>query len=272
MGPKVNSIRLQVFFTMEQVASARVPNWMFSDRVEPEEGHGWRHVPTELMHPLELPPAIRSRYGCVLLQTGPAGSMVAASVRLGQPLNLDQLKLLQGHYRFPLPGPKQGSGKHGGIVKLDYAKALVAHFFKDASQEEIDGMVNGIMGKQIKHLSSSVSNRHSEDIVQAFNQGLEKDDQRDYLELAQVAADEELLRKARAERSDRKTDLKKADQKHFSPHTLRDLCPGPARLNRHPALKRYQAFYSGIDPETGNLVSVISAKIFLIIYSISMVL
>ena len=200
---------------------------------------------------MELPPLLRQQYSCVLLQTSPHESMVAASVRLGQPLNMEQLKALHGHYRFPLPPPKHGSGKKGGIVKQDYAEALVNHFFKDkVDKADFESMVSGIMGRKIKHLDPSGSKRHADDILRAF-EGLETEDQPDFVPLVQIAQDENILKKAREDRAPRSVDLKKGEQQHVTPSVLRDLCPVGGRLNRHPQLKRYQGFISGTDPGTG---------------------
>ena len=236
---------------MESTPTSRIPSWLFSDKIEPVDGVGWRHVPTKLLHPLEVPYQIRIQFGSVLYQTGASESMVGASIRLGQPLNVFQLTSLQAHYRFPMPAPGKGSGKKGGIIKQDYAEGLVRYFFPDSSKEDFQKMVNGIMGKNIKHLDPRVSSKHGDDIVKAF-QGLDKEDQQDYVKLAAVATDELHLSKVREERRLREQDSKTVQQ-HVTPVVLRDLFPSVqgCRVSRHPQLKRYQAFYEGIDPETG---------------------
>ena len=72
---------------------------------------------------------------------------------------MEQLKALHGHYRFPLPPPKHGSGKKGGIVKQDYAEALVNHFFKDkVDKADFESMVSGIMEERSNILTLLVPN------------------------------------------------------------------------------------------------------------------
>ena len=83
-------------------------------------------------------------------------------------------KSLAWTLQFPtIPPPKQGSGKKGGIVKQDYAEALINHVFKDkVDKAEFESMLSGIMGRKIKHLDPAGSKHHADDILRAF-QGLE---------------------------------------------------------------------------------------------------
>ena len=115
------------------------------------------------------------------------------------------------------------------------------------------GHVTGNHGENWKHLKHERVSRHSAEILTAFN-GMDREDLRDFVDLAQVAADEEVLKEKR-DRSSRPKDIMKSTQKHATPESLRDLAPQEAtcRISRHPQLKRYQSFYHGTDSNTGPL-------------------
>lgn len=67
-----------------------------------------------------------------------------------------------------------------------------------------------------------------------------------------MAADEVLLKEKRDERTRAATFSRNA-KKHHTPLSLKDLRPPGGRITRHPALKRYQAFYTTYT-EAGSLL------------------
>ena len=248
-------IEFQVFLTIDPKPSSRIPIWMVNDRVESDDGSasGWQHLPFEVQHPFETPAALRGRFSVVLRQTGPPEGVVFAAVKHGCFLTVGQLKLLHGVFRFPMVSKPNGHGKDGGVVKRDWADALIKFLFPDANTKDQWDMLQGIMGKNWKHLKHERVSRHSAEILTAFN-GMDREDLRDFVDLVQVAADEEVLKEKR-DRTSRPKDIMKSNQKHATPDSLRNLTPQEAncRISRHPGLKRYQSFYHGTDSNTGSL-------------------
>ena len=74
--------------------------------------------------------------------TGYAG-LLENAVKMGTFLKAKFLTDIAKILKLPLPGKKQGSGSTGGLVKLDYARALVHYFFPEASANDFEWMVNG---------------------------------------------------------------------------------------------------------------------------------
>lgn len=234
----------EVYLSIDPEPQSRTPIWMFNDRLEVNGGIGWLHLPMKILHPCEIPPNLRLDFAVVFLVTGPPEPIVKASIRSGIFLTVKQLKSLISAYKISV-GPK-GSGKDGRLVKQDFAKAVVTFFFPDATSEEQKRMIEGLMGRSWKHLSASKGSKHSADILKAFG-AMDPEDKREYIDIAEVAEDEELLKQKRDIKERHQIDSK-ADRKHMTPTCLRHLLPPyrQCRITRHPALKRYQAFYSSL--------------------------
>lgn len=229
---------------------------MWNDKIEIDvaTATSWLHVPVQVQHPWLLPEGIRQEYTVAFLQTGEPESLLHAAVREGATINVQELKLIQGALKFPLPGKKQGHGKDGRLVRRDYVESLVKFLFGDLPKEEqwklVCKMVNGIE----KHLSNKQTSKHAADILAAF-EGLEKTDQKEFSELVAVHADELVLKERREQRA-RTEAPSKVPKQHETPLVLHDLHPAIAgcRITRHPALKRYQVFYvSDADEAKGYL-------------------
>ena len=211
---------------------------MFSDSLV----GGWQHVPFEIRHPSEMPVDIRRVFVVGFEQAGEPEDVVPAAVRAGVFLTLPQLRTLQGHLKFDMP--TQGHGKRGRLIKEDWGRALIHHFFGNESQEEKDAMLRGILGKQWRHLDAAHASRHTTDILRAF-EGLEPEDQAQFQKLAAVASDEVLLKNRRDYAAREVDPTKVRTRQHQTPSLLQDLLPSSSecRITRHPKLKRYQAFY-----------------------------
>lgn len=69
--------------------------------------------------------------------------LVPAFVKTAPFVKADVLKRMCKVLNFRLPGPKQGSGKSGGVIKIDVAKALVNGLFPDESEKEQLRMIEG---------------------------------------------------------------------------------------------------------------------------------
>lgn len=223
------------------------PVWMVSATLETsvENARGWLHLPTDILHPWEVPDKLRLNYPCVFMQKGPPEPLVTAGVRAGVYLTVPQLKSLQCQLKFSLS--TAGSGKNNRLVKQDYALGLIGFLFPNATQKEKDTMLMGILGKTALHLDPKKGNKHVPDILKAFR-SLEPTDQKEYTELYAMANDELMLQEKRDGKARVQT-LPKQPRKHLTPVALQDLCP-PAvgcRLTRHPVLRRYQGFYPTYD-------------------------
>ena len=105
-------------------------------------------------------------------------------------------------------------------------------------------MVRGIMGQNWRHLDSKLCSKHSADIIKAF-EGLDGEDQIEFSKLAAVAMDEVCLKQKRDTKPRVEVTTKK-ERQHETLQVLQDLCPlmQGCRISRHPALKRYQGFYT----------------------------
>ena len=179
-------------------------------------------------------------------QNGPAQDPLRGVVFLAQTqMTRDTLKNLHSHLKFPLPGPKKGSGKGGRLKVVDYVESLVKYLFPEASEAEFQRMCSGLLGNNIKHLApgATTSTRNSPDILAAFS-ALDKTDKEAFIPVVRAAIDEEFLIQEREKRA-RGCDGARASQEHFTPSSLQSLCPKVAgcAIRRHPKMKRYQAFY-----------------------------
>ena len=231
----------QVYFSFGVAMRTRCPRWMFNDRLDDT---GWVHIPTELCHPWEVPVNFRGDFATMLRVTGPSLGLVAAAVKVGIFMNVDRLKTLIAHFKIPLP--TEGSGKKGGLIKQDYASAVVDHFHPGATSAEKRAMVSAICGRGCAHLGKI--SPHASDILQAVN-GLDTADVPEYEKMAAVAMNEIDLQKARPNRQPRLGGLTYEPKKNITSLAMRQdldsLCPPGTRskIYRHPQLKRYQAFY-----------------------------
>lgn len=218
---------------------SRIPVWLFNDRIDLKDGAGWLHLPTKVLHPTQIPLNLRMEHCVVLLVTGPPEGLVISAVRSGVFLTVAQLKSLHAVIKFKLP--EKGSGKNGNIIKVDWVRALVNHYFRDSPEDIRMNMMKGMLGQSWKHLNPGRASKHSGDILRAFN-GIDVADMKEYVDIAQVAADEEVLKEKRLQR-ERKVGYHMAARKHFTPKVLKEVIPAECRISRHPPLKRYQAFY-----------------------------
>ena len=240
---------------MDANPGSDLPVWMFNDRLEiTETTTGWLHLPVELQHPLQTPASL-NHFAVVLRQTGPPEQIVAAALKSGCYLTLAQIRSLHAAYKFPMISKPDGSGKNGNIVKKDWALALLRFFHPEVSENEQTEMLRGLMGKNWRHLQATKVSRHASDILKAFN-GMDHENQPEWVDLVAVAADEEVL-KIKRDQAPRPTDITKAEQKYATPGVLKTLQPKTAncRITRHPQLRRYQAFYNAPVKENPSALS-----------------
>ena len=195
------------------------------------------------MHPWQVASGLQN-FNVVLEQCGEQQDLVPSGIEMGIYLTMKQLKSLHQHYKFTLPGKKEGSGKGGRLIKSDFARAIINHFHPSSDDSQRATMFQGIMGKNWKHTTSPV--KHGKEILEAC-QALNVEDRPKFSELLEsVTKDEAKLQEKRAARSD--ADNLHDTKKHSTPVSLQPLLPeGKFRLTRHPVLKRYQAFCTDDD-------------------------
>ena len=249
----MTSAHVKEFYVFDVEPTGRTPTWMFNDSLGMDM-NGWIHVPTKALHPWKMPEPVRQQYSVAFGQVGPPGPVLRHAVSEGFFLTVHQLTLLQQAIRFPMPEKGKGHGKNGRIVKRDWAESLIKHLFPDATCEEFEKMLKGICGQSWRHLSPSFASKHCADVIRAWN-GMPAEDQQDYVKLAAVAKDEELLKEKRDRKEQMQRTQPNSKREHKTPDALRDLIPQVqgCRLTRHPALKRFQAFYTELD-EKGSLL------------------
>ena len=241
----------EVFWTFASRPHNALPIWMYNDRLDTSVERGWVSLPLEVQHPCVLPLAIQEEYCVAFLQKGPPEPILVSGLRQGIFLTKLQLDKLQGFLKFKLPGKKQGSGKNGSLLKKDFAQALLDHVFPTADVSAKAEMLQAIMGKNWKHLQRESVHRHSKDILRAWH-ALDTEDKPEFAKIAEVATDEIALNEKREQADRSKSEKPKSAVEHATPGILRKLFPNvqACRVSRHPALKRYQAFYTAM--ETGD--------------------
>ena len=237
----------KVFWAFDLRPKSLTPTWIFNNSVDLEARAGrWMNLPIQIQHPALLPDNVRDKFTVAFLQMGPPQPMVVAGIKHGIFLNRAQLGKLQQILKFALPKKGCGHGKNGHLVKRDFAEALIEHVCPDSSPDEKKRMLQGIMGQQWNHLQRSKASTHSADILKAFGK-MDPDEQREFAGLAQVALDEGLLKEHRESRATRTVSTPTSGKLHETPLAMKNLLPSDAqgcRITGHPALKRYQGFYT----------------------------
>lgn len=240
----INPVQVFFMFSRDSVANRLGPSWIFNDKVS----GSWTFIPFQLAHPWQLPARLR-QYNCVLHQTGPEEDLLSGALRNHIFLSKDQLVTIQTEIGYRMTPKGSGHGKNGRLVKQDWAECLVNHFFNDtnSSRQARFLMVKALLGRGWKH-TEATSKHYTHDIIQAF-QCLEKEDEREYMEITQVAMDQEALFKAQESRGQNRESTHKGFHQHETPKTLQHLVPTNEQgvkcgaVYRHPVLKRYQGWY-----------------------------
>ncbi|CAE7660841.1 unnamed protein product [Symbiodinium sp. KB8] len=215
--------------------SLLLPSWLFNNTVSEESQ--WKHVPMKLMHPLLLPADIRDQHTVAMARDGPNEGLVKSALRSGVTLNLQMYRSLHACFGFDLPAKGKGSGKKSGnVIKVDFVRAAVNFFMKDFSDDERQELVDKLMGKRLRHLRTACP----QEVMDAFN-ALPTDDQQAIGTVKFLKKDQSAINHRSKLREPRSLNARV----HFTPEDLKDLVPDVpgCYINRHPVLKRYQAFY-----------------------------
>ena len=226
---------MQEFFLATATAATSYPTWMMNNDIA--IATKWEMIPCRLLVPPLLPEALRS-YGSVWEKTGEPQPLLKSAVKAGVFLNMKQLDHIYQILKYDLPDKGKGSGKGGGIVKIDHATGLVNLLWPEDPPEEKERMVDAIVGRRISKVKCP------NDVIQAVKE-LGAEAERDFRDLHQCALNQEAVEK---ERQLRAPTLDRQEQKTYTPAILKSLLPPEtaASCNRNPILKRYQAFYPGL--------------------------
>ena len=229
------------------------PSWIFSTSITEH----WNCVPTEVLHPWQVPLKLK-HYGVLLRQCGPEQNLLPAALKRCIFLTRDQLEYMQQTIGFPMKAKGQGSGVKGGIVKRDYAQALIQHFYNDENSTEAERlqMLKGLLGQGWRQVAKKPKvAEHMSDILAAAFKSLNPEDQREFSKMSLLAKDEQLLyRKYESEDRAPRSGGPVGKREHVTPTALSLLLPKIAgcSISRHPKLKRYQCWYS-VTNEKGTL-------------------
>lgn len=162
---------------------------MFNYTVE-ESKCCFRHMPTDVVHPACLPPELPR--GIFLRVTNLEGEwLLKAAVRIGSYFTVPQLDKIAEQLR--LPELAKGSGAHGSPIKIDKARQLVEHLFKDSeSSERKQEMIAGIMNMSTAQL------REKERSILEMCEHLDVENQQCFDQMKRWATDK-LVKKIRLE-------------------------------------------------------------------------
>ena len=178
----------------------------------------WQFVPTALQHPYALPALVRDEYGVAILRTGPNQGLVGSALEQGVLLTKKNYVLMHQVYGFgSLPQKGHGSGKAGNLVKLDYVKAAVAHFFPNWSAERRHDLCEQLMAKKLPHLRAACPS----EVLEVFN-ALSPEDQQTFGAVKFLQRDQTAIKSRSKEPEPRSLSAKV----HFTPADLKDFVSG----------------------------------------------
>lgn len=117
----------------------RLPRFGANCSIDPDRPE-WIHYKTVALPPCCAPLHMPGDGQCRLV-LGQSDNLVAAGLKTGVKLTVPELDDIISELGVALPD--EGSGKNGALLKIDKARALVNHVFKDSSEtaESLDAMV-----------------------------------------------------------------------------------------------------------------------------------
>ena len=144
---------MHLFFFQKHRISAQVYLQVDTDVKEPlfmpnytfqEDCGNWQAVQTDTIIPACFDEGFRgSGLGLCVKNFTP---LLPAAIFKGTFLTVKLLTQIAKVLKLDLPKKGEGSGKTGNVVKIDYAKALIGHYFENASETEKKRMLESIMG------------------------------------------------------------------------------------------------------------------------------
>ena len=234
-----------------------------------EELATWASVKVRLLPPSCLPVGLVNN-GIAFEVIRKDGWILKDALRSGIALTVEQLRQACQSVGADLPAKKEGSGSKGAIVKVDYARALIAKVFADETEECRELLLKNLGVVKRKPLDVSVLAAISE--LDAENAGehafrnmkeraMQMFEETVYGEGVQKGLDKKLDRekdegkraanyKEAAERADQAVkEHKTAEQKHvvrqfeLTPPDLKQLLPGAGEISG--------VFYARYNPIAG---------------------
>ena len=207
----------QDYFVIQSTPSpseARLlPSWLFNRTIS--EQSEWQFVPTALKHPCALPARVRDEYCVAILRTGPNQGLVSSALEQGVLLTKKNYVSMHQVYGFgSLPQKGHGSGKAGNLVKLDYVKAAVAHFFPNWPAERRHDLCEQLMAKKLPHLRAACPT----EVLQVFN-ALSPEDQKSFGAVKFLQRDQTAIKGRSKDPEPRSLSAKV----HFTPEDLKDF-------------------------------------------------
>ena len=195
-------------------------------------------VNTELVLPAFCPASLRE-FSCVWEVLGEREPLLESGIRNGVWMSRMQMAKLHDILKFPLPGPKQGSGKGGNLIKIDFARALVSWVLAKSSPEVQQTAVDHLMGRATAHVDCP------SEVLEALKM-IDPESQPEFKWMADIIKNQE--------ETDKSAGAKlaaaypgKYEQKNFTPQEIKELLPRKGTTgiicNRNPVLHRYQAFF-----------------------------
>ena len=116
------------------------------------EGAAWRYVPVKRLIRGLVPQFLflgGRRFGWEITSTE-YQPLLTSAVREGTWIALANIRQICNKLGVEPPRSKQGSGKGGSVLKVDWAKQLVEHLFPEASNPEKKRMISALTWKQNK--------------------------------------------------------------------------------------------------------------------------
>lgn len=138
---------LQEFLVLPQLPDVEFPTFVhFLHNHDVTDQSAWKRVVCIPLPPASLPLELGHLGSAWAVQN--RDSILKAGLKQGLALTVPQIK--QIFFSMEISAPTVGSGKKGGIIKLDWVRKLIRHLFADDEPAEHVRMINLLMGKQKK--------------------------------------------------------------------------------------------------------------------------
>ena len=234
----------QEYVVFNTVNPAKSPLWMFNAALD--DSGEWRFLPTRLLPPAAVPRDLM-KHGAVVAVTGPSENVVASAIWAGQWMTVAQLRAARSVLNYPMP--EEGSGANQNHIKIDFARAISKFLHPRASEEDVNRMVEGIMGgvKQTVRCPNKVL---------AALKGLSAEEKDGFEDLEMLVANQEKEQGPKKPRqaSDRPDAYVHLHSTHPAVRSLVPNAPGYG-CSRNPALQRYYAWVPRV-------LSILPGKLF----------
>ena len=174
----------------------------------------WSHVPSRPIPPCCQPPGRLTEgvASVVAVVTGEPQDVLKAGLLISVQLTVAQIKDLLAFSH--IAEPTQGSGKSGGVIKIDLARALIEGIFPDMPEQERESLIRKLGGSSepSEEAPSDASDGNSETLLKLIA-CLDPSEKKEFGGIIKEAMDA-MTAKAEKEHRDRKIREKLASQGH----------------------------------------------------------